>query len=83
MSVESAAVSFLRRIGMGVSKGSIIQVNGTLPMEVASYLQNRKRNELADLENRYGVSIILNGDPSLAPGGGNLDFVKQTEIKQD
>ena len=79
MSIESAAVSFLRRIWMGVSKGNVSQVNGTLPMEVTTYLQNRKRNELADLENRYGVSIILQGDPSLAPGGGELDFVKQKE----
>jgi ribonuclease E len=79
ISIESAAVSFLRRIGMGVSKGNIAQVNGTLSQEVAAYLQNRKRSELADIENRYGVSIILNGDPSLAPWGGKLDFLKQME----
>ena len=79
MSVESAAVSHLRRIWVGVWKGGVKQVNGVLPVEVATYLQNRKRKELAELENRYGVIIVLNGDPTLPPAGGTLDFVKEQD----
>jgi len=79
MSVESAAVSYLRRIWMGVWKGDVKQVNGDLPVEVAAYLQNRKRKELGELENRYNVRIFLHGDPLLPPGGGKLDFVKKTD----
>jgi ribonuclease E len=79
MSVESSAVSFLRRIWMGVSKGNVSRVTGTLPMEVATYLQNRKRKELADIERRYGVPIILSGDPTLTPGSGKLDFIEGNE----
>jgi ribonuclease E len=75
MSVESAAVSFMRRIWMGVSKKDVTQVNGTLSVEVAAYLQNRKRKELAELESRYEVTIFLQGDPSIPPGDGKLDFV--------
>jgi ribonuclease E len=44
---------------------------------VANYIQNRKRNELADLEKRYDVSITINSDESLPPGGGKIDFVKE------
>ena len=80
MSVESAAVSFLRRIWKGVSKGDVAQANGVLPMGVAAYLQNRKRKELADLENRYGVTISLQGDPSMPPGDGKLDFMKYDDM---
>jgi ribonuclease E len=76
MSVESAAVSMMRRIWMGLSKGSIAQVNGRLCVDVASYLQNRKRKELLDLENRYNVRIVLNADPTLSPGDHKLEFVK-------
>jgi len=79
MSVESAAVSYLRRIWMGVWKGDVKKVNGTLPVEVAAYLQNRKRKELAELENRYDVIIVIHGDPALPPAGGTLDFVKEEE----
>ncbi|NNG08003.1 MAG: Rne/Rng family ribonuclease [Desulfobacteraceae bacterium] len=76
ISVESAAVSLLRRIWMGVWKGGVTEVKGALPMEVSAYLQNRKRRELAELEDRYGVAIVLQGDPSLAPGEGKLEFTK-------
>lgn len=77
LSVESASVSFLRQIWMGISKRDITQVNGNLPVEVATYLQNRKRKELTELESRYGVDIVLNGDPNLPPGDGKLEFLKK------
>ncbi|MBK5099495.1 MAG: Rne/Rng family ribonuclease [Desulfobacteraceae bacterium] len=77
LSVEASSVSFLRQIWMGVSTKGVTQVKGALPLEVATYLQNKKRKELAELESRYGVDIVLHGDPSLAPGGGKLDFLKE------
>jgi hypothetical protein len=43
-------------------------------VDVAGYLQNRKRKELADIENRYGVTILLHADPFMPPGGGKLEF---------
>jgi len=79
LSVESAAVSFLRQIWMGMSREEIAEVQGVLPLEVSSYLQNKKRKELAELESRYGVNIVLRGDPSLPPGGGKLKFVKESD----
>ena len=83
MSVESASVSFLRQIWMGVSRKGITQVKGILPSEVATYLQNKKRKELAQLEFRYGVDINLQGDPWLAPGGAELEFVKKDNGESD
>lgn len=77
LSVVPASVSFLRQISMGVSRKGVTRVKGILPVEVATYLQNRKRRELAHLESRYGVEIILQGDPSLPPGSGKLEFVKE------
>ena len=77
-SVESASVSFLRQISMGVSKKGVVKVKGILPLDVAMYLQNKKRNELAKLDSRYGVEIVLMGDPSLPLGGGNLEFLKES-----
>ncbi len=79
ISVESAAVSLLRRMWMQAAKGDVIQVNGTLSMEVAGYLQNRKRKDLAELETRYGVTIVLTGDPTVSTGNGKLEFVEERE----
>jgi len=78
-SVESASVSFLRRIWMGISKKGINQVKGVLPLEIATYLQNKKRKELAELESRYEVDIVLEGDPSISPGDGKLEFLKEND----
>jgi ribonuclease E len=77
ISAGAAAVSYLRRIWVGVSRGDVARVEGTLPEEVANYIQNRKRNELSSLEKRYGVTIIINSDNSMPPGGGKLEFVKK------
>ena len=76
MSVEAATASIMRRIWKGISKESITKVNGIFPMEVADYIQNRKRKELASLEKRYGVTIEISGDHSLPPGGEKIDFIK-------
>ena len=80
-SVESASVSFLRQIWMGISKKEVAQVKGVLPLEVATYLQNKKRKELAELESRYGVAIVLQGDPEIAPGNGALNFLKDSDVQ--
>ena len=76
MSVESAAASIMRRIWKGISKESITKVKGIFPMEVADYIQNRKRKELTSLEKRYGVTIEISGEHSLPPGGEKIDFIK-------
>jgi ribonuclease E len=76
-SVESASVSFLRQIWMGISRKGVTGVKGSLSLEVATYLQNKKRKELARLESRYGVEIVLQGHPSIAPGDGNLEFLTE------
>jgi ribonuclease E len=80
-SVETAALSFLRRIRMGVSRKGIAQVKGSLSLDVAAYLQNRKRKDLAELESRYGVDIALLADAAVPPGGGSLEFLKEPHIK--
>ncbi len=77
-SVSRAAVSFLRQIHLGVSKKGVSEVRGSLPVEVADYLQNRKRKELSMIESRYGINILLMGDPSVTPGSGKLEFIKES-----
>ena len=49
-------------------------VTASLPPEVAEYMQNKKRNELVELEKRYNISIQVKSNASLPPGGGNIEF---------
>ncbi len=76
-SVETASLSFLRQIRMGISRKGITIIKGALPVEVNTYLQNKKRQELTKLESRYKVNISLEGDPSIHLGGGSLEFLKE------
>jgi ribonuclease E len=62
---------------LGVSKKGVTQVKGIMSVGVATYLQNKKRQELAHLETRYGIEIVLQSDPSLPPGAGSLEFLKE------
>jgi ribonuclease E len=66
---------------MGISKKKVTKVKGVLPLEIATYLQNKKRKELAELESRYGVNIMLHGDPSITPGNGKLEFLKDSHVQ--
>ncbi|VBB42430.1 S1 RNA binding domain protein [uncultured Desulfatiglans sp.] len=82
-SVESAAISFLRQIWLGITTKEVNQVRGILSLDVATYLQNKKRHELAELESRYGVCINLKGDPLLPPGKGQVEFLQETQPKEN
>jgi len=81
-SVEATSVSFLRQIWLGVSKGDVGTVTCVLPSNVANYLLNKKRAELAELERRYDVSIEIHSNPGLSPWEGDLKFIKRSEAKE-
>ena len=81
-SVEATAVSFLRQIWLGVSKGDIEIVTCMLPGNVTNYLLNKKRAELAELEKRYNVNIEIQANPSLSPWEGDLKFIERNDIKE-
>ncbi len=76
-SVETMSLYYLRRIQTGITrKKNVRRVECRLPIEVAQYLQNKKRSELLELENKYEVAINITADPSMLPTDNNLEFVK-------
>ncbi|ABM62017.1 ribonuclease E [Halorhodospira halophila] len=58
-SVESLALSILRIIEEEAMKEKTGRVLAQLPIEVATFLLNEKRAQIAELEHRYGVHILL------------------------
>ena len=57
--VESAALSLLRRIQTRLARVELARLRVTLPTDIATYLLNRKREELLRLEQRYGTEIRI------------------------
>ena len=76
-SVETLSLFYLRRIQTAISRKNVIRVECRLPIAVAQYLQNKKRSELLELENKYEVAINVTADPSMLPTDNSLEFVKK------
>jgi len=58
-SVESLALAILRLIGEEARKDRTAKVIAQLPVDVATYLMNEKRDWLHNIETRSGVDVIL------------------------
>ncbi len=64
-SVESLALAILRNIGEEARKERTSKVIAQLPVEVATYLLNEKRNWVQSLESRENTQVVLIANPAL------------------
>ncbi|MCM2358901.1 MAG: Rne/Rng family ribonuclease [Geobacteraceae bacterium] len=76
-SVENMAISFLRKVHAAAAKGTAAEVRGSLPLEVAYYLLNRKKRDLAQIENDYDIEVTVKGKPSFLMNQLELELVKR------
>ncbi|MGV8074533.1 MAG: ribonuclease E/G [Syntrophobacteraceae bacterium] len=72
---EATALSYLRRIWLGLSHKKLSGVKATLPISVANYLLNQKRAHIVKLEERYQANILIESSPTMSLHDGRLDFV--------
>ncbi|MBJ6799632.1 Rne/Rng family ribonuclease [Geomonas propionica] len=82
-SVEAMALSFLRKVHAAAAKGTVGEVVGSLPLEVAYYLLNRKRHELSQIENDYDIEVTVKGKPSYLLNQMELELVKREKLPQE
>ncbi len=71
-SVETLGVSVLRKLRLATMKTNDTNVTVTVPMNVSSYLLNRKRSEIQNLEMRLDIRIAIEGDPEMIPGDSKI-----------
>jgi ribonuclease E len=72
-SVESAALQALRAIEFEGMKGKAAALAVTLPLAVALYILNQKRDRLVALEQRYGMSVAIAVDTQLIAGAYQVE----------
>ncbi|SKA10599.1 RNAse E [Trichlorobacter thiogenes] len=82
-SVEAMAVSFLRKVHAAAAKGQIAEVRGGLPLEVAYFLLNRKKRELAQIENDYEIVVTIKGKPSFLLNQLELETVRKEKQRDE
>ncbi|MBX3446949.1 MAG: ribonuclease E/G [Parvibaculaceae bacterium] len=77
-SVESMALHVLRSVEAEAVKGRAAAFTIKVPAEVAIYILNQKRANLLDVEERYGVSVYVEADATLA---GSAHKVEPAEAR--
>ena len=79
-SVESLALAILRIIGEEARKERTAKVIAQLPVEVATYLLNEKRDWVQSLESRHGTQVILVANPALETPHYSIRRVRDDQV---
>ncbi len=78
-SVESMALALLRVIGEEARKEKTGRVIAQLPIDVATYLMNEKREALKQIEDRDAVSLIIVPNPHMQTPAYTLRRIRDDE----
>ncbi|WP_138934357.1 Rne/Rng family ribonuclease [Roseovarius arcticus] len=62
---DNLALNILRQVEEEGTKGRSLEVLLRAPVGIANFLMNQKREHIAQIEVRYGLSVRVEGDPSL------------------
>ncbi|CAA9287046.1 MAG: Ribonuclease E, partial [uncultured Acetobacteraceae bacterium] len=81
-SIESSALSVMRAIEEEGAKRRAAEIAVHVASSVALYLLNRKRDRLARIEARFGMSVVFEPDDALAPPALRIDRLRVAEPGQ-
>ena len=76
---ESLALSILRIVEEEAMKDKTGRIVARLPLEVATFLLNEKREGVVDIEKRTGAQIILVPDPSVMLPSYEVERVREED----
>jgi ribonuclease E len=76
-STISLALTVLRRIRTEAAKETLAVVKAVLPMDVANYLLNQKRKDIASLEEEHNILIHLTGNPAARQNEYEIEFIRR------
>ena len=80
---ESLALSILRIVEEAAMKDSTGRIVARLPLEVATFLLNEKREGVFNIETRTGVRIILVPDPAVTLPNYEVERVREEDQRHD
>jgi len=82
-SVDSLALSILRIIEEEALKENTGRVVAQLPVDVATFLLNEKRQNIADVEQRHGVQIVLIPNRQLETPKYEIERIRRQDLTGD
>ncbi|PSF05396.1 ribonuclease E [Marinobacter fuscus] len=81
--IESLALSIMRLIYEESSKEKTAEVRAMVPVSVATFLLNEKRKQLADIESRQGVDVIVAPVPTMETPHFEILRLRQDETSPE
>ncbi|ERS91246.1 hypothetical protein Q671_17215, partial [Halomonas sp. PBN3] len=81
--VRSISLSIMRLIEEEAMKERSAQIRAILPVPVATYLLNEKRNVLADIERRQGVRVVLLPSPDMDTPHYDVQRLRDDHVDED
>ncbi len=73
---DNLALSILRQIEEEGTRGRSREVLVKCPVGISNFLMNQKREHIAHIEVRYGLSVRIEGDPTLISPDFNIEKFK-------
>lgn len=78
--LESMSLLIMRKIKLGALSGNICKIIATMNPEVALDLANRKRKALHELEEKTGISIMINPCDSFSIENSKVEYFNRTGL---
>ncbi len=72
--VETQVLVHLRKIQGAAIRRNVKKIICDFPLDIATYMLNRKRSDLAELERKYRVEIQINAHPGMHPPEAKISF---------
>lgn len=82
-SIQSSALSVLRRVQEEALKENTAAVHVHLPVETATYLLNEKRFEISGIESRVGTPIVIVPTPDLETPHFRIRRLRAEELEAE
>ena len=80
--IESLALSIIRIIEEHALKENTAQVRAILPVDIASFLLNEKRQSIIDIENRQKVKVILVPNPHMTTPHYEVERIRLSDLTE-
>jgi ribonuclease E len=80
--IESLALSIIRLIEENAIKENTAQVRAILPIEIATFLLNEKRQAIFDIEQRQKVSVIIIPNPHFVTPQYEVERIRSSDVTE-
>ena len=81
--IEAQSVSFLRQAHTAAARGQVGAIEAVVPLEVANYLLNQKRDTIIQLERQLDLRMSIVGRSDLLPGNLELETRKREKSTEE